>query len=245
MPTDESKPIDYCTDFFVEDDDYNAENAQAQLRNPRNPSSEELAMWKTWQAGQELRIRFLDGSNELHARVEAVAREWLNHANLIFTFGNFPKSEIRVTFTGSNYSSLVGTDAQSKGQNQHTLRLGGFTMDTADELFRRVVLHEFGHAIGCIHEQSSPASHIPWDEEKVIKHYADEPNFWSEAKTRKNVLKRYARDEGIEFTEHDPCSIMQYPVPKELTVGGFEIGWNNELSDLDKSFVAQMYPPEG
>jgi hypothetical protein len=35
---------------------------------------------------------------------------------------------------------------------------------------------------------------------------------------------------------------MQYPVPKELTIGGFEIGWNRELSEMDKSFIAKIYP---
>jgi len=31
-------------------------------------------------------------------------------------------------------------------------------------------------------------------------------------------------------------------VPKELTIGGFEIGWNTELSERDKAFIAKMYP---
>ncbi len=45
------------------------------------------------------------------------------------------------------------------------------------------------------------------------------------------------------FTSHDPASIMQYPVPKELTLNGFTIGWNNQLSPDDKAFIAKMYPP--
>ncbi len=35
---------------------------------------------------------------------------------------------------------------------------------------------------------------------------------------------------------------MQYPVPKELTKGNFEIGWNDRLSELDTLFVKAMYP---
>jgi serralysin len=35
---------------------------------------------------------------------------------------------------------------------------------------------------------------------------------------------------------------MQYPVPRQLTIGDFEIGWNNDLSSGDKTFAARMYP---
>jgi hypothetical protein len=45
-----------------------------------------------------------------------------------------------------------------------------------------------------------------------------------------------------KYTEHDPASIMQYPVDKALTDGQFEIGWNNDLSTQDKAFIARMYP---
>jgi hypothetical protein len=49
----------------------------------------------------------------------------------------------------------------------------------------------------------------------------------------------------VWFTaEHDPKSIMQYPVSNELTTGDFEIGWNTELSEMDKNFIAEMYPKE-
>jgi len=33
-------------------------------------------------------------------------------------------------------------------------------------------------------------------------------------------------------------------VPARLTRGGYEVGWNNELSAGDKSFIRRMYPDE-
>jgi serralysin len=57
----------------------------------------------------------------------------------------------------------------------------------------------------------------------------------------RNVLMRYSTSE-THFTEHDSTSIMQYPVSKELTTGGFEIGWNCDLSETDKRFIKAMYP---
>ena len=55
------------------------------------------------------------------------------------------------------------------------------------------------------------------------------------------MLFRYSQLE-TRFTHHDAKSIMQYPVQKELTIGGFEIGWNDDFSELDQSFIEKMYP---
>jgi hypothetical protein len=55
-----------------------------------------------------------------------------------------------------------------------------------------------------------------------------------------------AKARADAFTAFDPQSIMLYPVPKELTKGGFEIPWSNsELSALDKEFIGKMYPFPG
>lgn len=208
----------------------------------RKASSEELAVeWrKQWQPGQELRIRFLDGSRTLHERVKKHASAWLEYANLRFTFGKFADAEIRISFEGSGYWSAVGTDAMSEPGGEPTMQLGGFTSRSNGVELRRTVLHEFGHAIGCVHEQASPAFSIPWDEKKVYAHYARWQG-WDYATTYQNVIFRYSQKD-TRYTQHDPASIMQYPVQKKLTKGGFEIGWNNDLSELDKAFIAKMYP---
>ena len=71
---------------------------------------------------------------------------------------------------------------------------------------KRVVIHEFGHAIGCVHEQSSPSINIPWDKEKVYAYYKSRIG-WDKAKVDHNVFNRYTQSE-VFFTEHhDPNSI--------------------------------------
>jgi len=203
---------------------------------------EELAVaWRRqWQPGQELRVRFLDGDPRVHRRVQDHGRTWLSCANLQFTFGEHPNAEIRVSFSGSGYWSYVGTDALQIDQGAPTMQLGGFTADTDEVVVRRTVLHEFGHAIGCIHEQASPTAGIPWDTEKVYEFYRDWQG-WDRQMTHDNVLLRYSVEE-LHFRAYDPASIMQYPVPASLTRGGFSVGWNNDLSDGDRSFIARMYP---
>jgi hypothetical protein len=212
--------------------------------DPWKATSDELAVeWrKQWQPGQELRVQFLDGSSALHERVKEYASAWLEHANLRFKFGKFADAEIRITFEGDGYWSVIGTDAMSEPIGEPTMQLGGFTATSDAVELRRTVLHEFGHAIGCVHEQASPAFSIPWDEEKVYAYYAKWQG-WDRETTYQNVIVRYSQAD-TRYTQHDPTSIMQYPVQKELTKGGFEIGWNNNLSALDRAFIAKMYPAQ-
>ncbi|WP_372366326.1 M12 family metallopeptidase [Candidatus Uabimicrobium sp. HlEnr_7] len=227
-------------------DDYPDETTFCSNKNVVNSPQKEqkhqelaIANEKKWQPGQVLRIRFLDGEQQLHKIVENYAKEWLNYANLEFEFGNFADAEIRITFNGNGYSSLVGTDALKRPAPAPTMTLGEMTKATNTKLLKAVVLHEFGHAIGCVHEHSSPSVEIPWDKDKVYAYY--KKLGWDKEKVDHNVLKRYTQC-GINFSEHDSKSIMQYPVLEELTVGNFKIGWNTELSEIDKDFIAKVYP---
>ena len=121
-----------------------------------------------------------------------------------------------------------------------TMMLGGFHEETEEELLRRVVLHEFGHALGCVHEQANPNIDIPWDRVKVYTYYWK--NFrWDRETVDQNIFLRY-QPSDVDATRHDPASIMQYPVSNEHTTRDFEIGWNTELSETDKEFISTMYP---
>jgi tyrosinase len=37
---------------------------------------------------------------------------------------------------------------------------------------------------------------------------------------------------------------MLYPIPNELTIGDYEVGFNTTMSDTDKSFIATVYPQD-
>ena len=102
------------------------------------------------------------------------------------------------------------------------------------------MLHEFGHALGLVHEHLSPSVTIPWDEEKVYA-YFKRTNDWSAQQTRAQVLNRGAAD---KFTRFDRESIMLYFFPPELTTDGSATPHNTELSAMDKEFIAQLYPKQ-
>jgi hypothetical protein len=199
---------------------------------------------KLWDNGRRLKVSFLDGDAPTHQRIASVASEWEQHCNLRLDVGVHARPDIRITLTGGGYSSFVGTDASEADRREPTMRLGGFGPATSDRELHRVVLHEFGHALGMIHEHQSPAARIPWDKEKVYAFYAQPPNSWSRAKVDHNIFDAYDVD-ATNFSAFDPESIMLYPVPDQLTVGSWSVGWNTRLSALDKDFMARQYPRGG
>lgn len=201
-----------------------------------------LAKGKRWQPGTTLRVTFLEGDPVVQKRVIAIAMEWSNYANIRFDFVADPQADIRIAFDPRAGSwSYVGTDCrllQLKGKP--TMNLGWLRPTTRNTEYRRVVLHEFGHAIGLEHEHLSPNATIPWDEQAVFAFYR-ETNGWTDEYTRSNVLRPVAAD---AFTRFDPKSIMLYPVPKELLRDpAAAVPWSNtELSELDKQFIGEVYP---
>ena len=196
---------------------------------------------KLWKPGRVLRVRYLDGDPAVQRRVEPFAHQWSQFANIKFVFGADPDAEIRISFLGTGSWSYIGTDALGIPKNQPTMNFGWLKPDTAESEYSRVVVHEFGHALGFIHEHQNPVGEIPWDKPKVYAYYAGPPNRWSKQQTDVNLFQRYSAAE-TNFTAFDTKSIMLYPIPNDFTIGDFEVGWNTKLSDMDKEFVAITYP---
>lgn len=223
----------------------NPENAP-----PRNPHDrgERLAVANTkhWRTGRTLRVRFLDGTPFLREKVCEYACEWTDHANLHFDFSTDPNAEIRVSFEadpGSSWSAL-GTDALVESyfaNDQPTMNFGWFTDATEESELARVIIHEFGHAIGCIHEHQNPLGGIEWNEEAVLAYYAGSPNYWDESTTRFNILDKY-RHSQLNGSEFDPESIMLYGFPPELTKNHVGTRDNTRLSAADIALIKRVYP---
>lgn len=198
---------------------------------------------KAWEPGSALEVVFLDGHPEVRARVQELAVQWMDHANISFHFGNHPEADIRISFELPGSWSYLGLDAHGIAADQPTMNYGWLEPGLADDEYQRVVLHEFGHALGAIHEHQNPAVGIPWDRQAVYAHYAGPPNFWDSATVDANLFEKYSSDR-TQHTEFDPHSIMLYPVPNELTEGDFEVGWNRSLSEVDREFIGVLYPAE-
>jgi Bacterial pre-peptidase C-terminal domain/Astacin (Peptidase family M12A) len=196
---------------------------------------------KLWQPGRVLRVHFLDGDPQVQARIAPFAQQWSEHANITFKFGEDPDAEIRISFQNQGSWSYLGTDALVIPKSQPTMNFGWLSTATTNDEYQRVVTHEFGHALGCIHEHQNPANSIPWDQEAVYRYYQGPPNYWTREQVDINLFTRYDAD-ITQFSDFDPKSIMLYPIPNQFTIGDFEVGWNKSMSATDKQFISTIYP---
>jgi hypothetical protein len=56
------------------------------------------------------------------------------------------------------------------------------------------------------------------------------------------VLNKQRSGPDLVTTAFDRTSIMCYPVAAEITTDHKAIGWNTDLSPVDKEFIARLYP---
>lgn len=202
-----------------------------------------------WEPGSRITVRFLEGDPELQRRVREAAEEWTydsaNHeplANLKFNFLNEGDGNIRIAFMpGEGSWSYVGTQCLQTPKDQPTMNYGWLTPDSSDEEVKSVVLHEFGHAIGLIHEHQNPNQPVKWNKPAVRADLSGPPNNWDEGTIRHNVFDRY-NEKDVESTPVDPESIMMYPIPASWTNGTFTADFNGDLSPTDKQLIRKVYP---
>jgi len=203
----------------------------------------ELALIKTnmWQNKKELTVFIKPHAfdPQLVTLIEKYSNIWAPYSGIVFRFVDHLPAEIIVEINGlSAHSSLIGRNSLTKSHLGLTTMNLGIAAFVNEEQIRRPIIHEFGHALGCIHEHQSPAASIKWNEPAVIRTYAF--GGWDENMVRTNLLNRYSKGE-ITNSRFDPDSIMLYPIADTLTLDGFFTNWNTQLSDLDKSFMSKAY----
>lgn len=140
---------------------------------------------------------------------------------------------IRISFDSTSGAwSLVGTDCTTvKDPTKATMNLGWFDVPTT--------IHEFGHAMGMIHEHQNPKENpIKWDKEKVYA-WAERTQGWSKKMTDTNILN--APHEQLNGSAYDSESIMLYFFPGKLTKDGNGSHQNLRLSKLDVIWLHNMY----
>jgi serralysin len=205
-----------------------------------------LAIRSMWHKGQTLTVAFLDGSALQKKKTKKYAKYWTDkskaNANIKLKFVSGKKAMIRISFIADPGSwSTVGTDCSMVPANQPTMNFGWLRNDSEEAEWQRVVVHEFGHAMGCIHEHQSPAVAIKWNKPAVYKYFEGPPNNWSKADVDNNIFDKYNKTQ-TQFTAFDITSIMLYFFPPEFTLDRTGTPENNHLSATDISFIRTEYP---
>lgn len=140
-------------------------------------------------------------------------------------------------YPDSKYVCDEPQDEQGVRPSMNLSRLHKWPTDSRN--FRRVVVQEFGHALGMMHEHQNPNTTIPWNREQVYADMAKAPNYWTRQRTDYNYFQLLGSDLASPF---DRLSVMLYEVRASWTTDGSSIGYNRDASATDLEWMRRAYP---
>lgn len=196
-----------------------------------------------WPADKRvLRVAFRGATQKLYDDIFSVAQTWSTHCAMRFeAWRDWYEADIRVDISPDGQSwSYLGNQALLIPYEEPTMHYGWLNEGMDRTEMARVVLHEFGHALGLVHEHQNPVGGIRWNKEEVYKFYSNPPHYWSRFMVDTNIFQTYSKD-STNFTEFDPHSIMLYPIPAFMTKNGFSVGLNSAISEKDARLVGEVY----
>jgi len=247
--------------------------------------------------GRVLTVAFKGGDYELHKDIARWAKTWEKYANLKFDFGHDKdkqqfrrwsrrnkqkKADIRISFEStkenSGYWSAIGNDIDWEANGEPFYPANIPTMNFEDLRSRKkskqraFVLHEFGHAMGFLHEHQSPSGkcnkEFRWEDEEgytptfnktdgyvrdkdglspgIFRVMEGKPYLWTRQQIKDNMLMQ-KRDYAFPRAKFDSKSIMKYYYEPWMYIKGkksscYSDQENTQLSELDKKSAAIAYP---
>lgn len=217
----------------------------------------------TWRNGQTIKVCFHSGTRKAQERVIRIAREWMQYANVVFDFeeGGAPRAckgdgseDIKVTFEDNKgWWSVPGTI--SRGQDP-SMNLQFFGVDTPmlkngqpapEGPIRATILHEFGHALGLLHEHQSPNANCDEEIDWEAAYRIGAGIGWDKGQVDRN-FRQLASTASLNATEVDRKSIMHYSLPPAIFKRGMQsacyVAENLDLSEQDRRFIASIYPKQ-
>jgi hypothetical protein len=201
--------------------------------------ADKMLLWDT----DEVTVYFFDKTPTIKQvvldEIIRIANQWQPYSGIKFTPVQKPEqSDIRVSLRVKNTWSLIGTSALKEKFTACTMGLNylDITYRKDPKKFRSIVLHEFGHALGLIHEHRHPEMTLLWDTAAVLHFYKQYSTTW----VFQNVIDKYSATTGF-YDSPDPKSIMIYAIPDTLLKNKKGIKQPDSLSIQDQYFVHKIY----
>ena len=198
--------------------------------------------------GVHLTVRFIDTpETALRRRILEHMNAWSEKANVSFVLSDVDPQVRIARWTEDEapgkggYWSYLGTDILLIDVKSPTMNLEAFTMNTPHSEFLRVVRHETGHTLGFPHEHMRRAIVDRLDREKVIAAFMASQG-WSRQEVEDQVLTPMEEASIFGTDWADETSIMCYQIDGSLTINGEPVLGGTDITDLDHSFAASVYP---
>ena len=219
-----------------------------------------------WPNGTTINIVFaknpikLDDSNKLYEPLytqekakwvqEVVEKYYLPLINLKFTWDavDIKDSDVRISFvTEKGAFSQLGITAKAIPKDRVTMNLGWLdhTVEDTDNTVDLVgtgvvVVHEFGHLLGMIHEHQRGDAPFHWNKDVVYaKMY--ETQGWDHQTVDDQIFNQ-TNMTSLNASNFDPNSVMEYIFPNNFFTIPPNLTATKYLSNLDINWVNKTYP---
>lgn len=210
---------------------------------PSNPMFAAVVTSKYWgPTPRQLTVSFMDNpSAELRRRIISHLNAW-NRTGCIEFVETQGIGKVRISRGAGGYWSYLGTDILLIPQNRPTMNLQGFTMNTREGEYIRVVRHEAGHTLGMPHEHMRKALVARIDPNKAYEY------FWRTQRWNKQTVDQQVltplEEATLLATPADQDSIMCYQLPGSITYDGKPINGGIDINQSDYDFIASIYPKQ-
>jgi hypothetical protein len=192
---------------------------------------------------RKLSVSFTEKTgSDLQKRIISHMNAWTKTSCISFAATN-GIGDIRISRESGGYWSYLGTDILHIPKNRQTMNLEGFTMNTPESEYRRVVRHETGHTLGCPHEHMRRDLVARINREKAYKWFW-ETYGWDKMTVDAQVLTPLD-EKSLMSTPADQTSIMCYQLPGIITKDGKPIVGGADINKTDYAFMGKMYPTPG
>lgn len=216
---------------------------------------------KEWKIGTKIKIAFMKDDfinnkitlKPLYEKSKAdfvqkiITDKLLPLIDLTFEWDvNIKDSDVRISFVPSlGAFSELGINCLKISKDKPTMNLGWLDDDAtySNPVLKGtgiVILHEFGHLLGMIHEHSREDANLDWNKDFVYKQLGAPPNSWSTKDCDEQIFEM-VKKQSFNGSKYDKKSVMHYYFPTEYFKTSPNLPTVIELSELDKLWIKKKY----